>query len=75
MGWTSTRTSRGTLHVVNSEDGSHFEAADEEEAQTNIDAIRQAQEEARRAVEEAEAEPDRLSPVGDVKQPDTSREN
>lgn len=54
MGWTAHRTPRNTLHVVNDDDGTHFEAADEQEAQDNIAAIGEAREAAERAKQEAE---------------------
>lgn len=52
MGWTAHQTPRNTLHVISDDDGSHFEALDEDEARENIAAI----EEARAAKERAEAE-------------------
>jgi hypothetical protein len=65
MGWNAYRTPRNTLHVISSDDGSHFEATDEEEAQTNIAAITEAREAAARAKEEAERATNELNmPVG-----------
>ena len=63
MGWTAHRTQRNTLHVINDEDGSHFEAADEEEAQANIDAVAAAAEAEKQAAVEAQKNANELTSV------------
>lgn len=62
MGWLAHRTPRNTLHVINTNDGSNFEAADQEEAQATIDAHTAAQEEKKRAEEEAARQQQELAP-------------
>ena len=67
MGWIAHRTPRNTLHVINQDDGSHFEARDEQEAQENIDAISAAKEEAARQAELQKQNENELAvPVGDA---------
>lgn len=73
MGWTAHRTPRNTLHVINTDNGSHFEAVDEDEAQATIDAIAQSEEEKQRAAEEADRNANELTTA--VGGPPTLRSN
>jgi hypothetical protein len=41
MGWSATRNANGTLHVVSDVDGSHFEAANEDEVHEVLASIEQ----------------------------------
>lgn len=68
MPWNAFRTVRNTLHVMNTDTGDHFEAADEDEANATIAAQKQAQEDAARAAEEAATHSNDFTgaPVGDA---------
>lgn len=62
--WNASRTSRNTLHVINSRTGVHFEADDEQTVNDTIAAINAAEQEAAKPVEVLD--PASVSmPVGD----------
>ena len=63
MGWISHTTPRNTLHVINSEDGTHFEAADADEAQEVIDAAEKFKADKQAAEDAAKNVPDQLTPA------------
>lgn len=70
MGWTAHRTTRGTLHVINDEDGSHFEAENEDIVNDTIDSINASKREAAEAERQRALQTDALTmPVGDVPTP------
>lgn len=70
MGWTAHRTNRNTLHVINDEDGSHFEAENEEVVNDTIAAIQATKDEEARQAAERDANAGKLtSVVGDVPTP------
>jgi hypothetical protein len=68
MSWNIFKTVRNTLHVINSEDGSHFEAKTEDEVHEVLDEL----EHRKQAAAEAEAaaaanDPNKVNlPVGEA---------